>query len=179
MEVLSDGTTLGNRLNKDKPEQSSKKQRKGIKKKIRRPKKIKNTLRKFKIYYQNVRGLKSKVDSLDETIEGYEPTLICLLEIHLTKEEQIQIPGHKIFRNDGTTNNRCILIAIKEKLKTIGVEVNREDAIVQTLWVLLSNQSQNGSHIWTQKKINSKSELKKLYENISDQVEILNRTISK
>ena len=108
---------------------------------------MKNTLRKFKIYYQNVRGLKSKVDSLDETIEGYEPTLICLVETHLTKEEQIQIPGHKIFRNDGTTNNRCILIAIKEKLKTIGVEVNREDAIGQTLWGLLSNQSQNGSHI--------------------------------
>ena len=160
MEVLSDGTTLGNRLNKDKPEQSSKKQRKGIKKKIRRPKKIKNTLRKFKIYYQNVRGLKSKVDSLDETIEGYEPTLICLVEIHLTKEEQIQIPGHKIFRNDGTTNNRCILIAIKEKLKTIGVEVIREDAIVQTLWYYLAIKVRMGVIYGPKKKLTPKVNLK-------------------
>ena len=64
-------------------------------------KKDKNTLRDFKIYYQNVKGLKSK------TIDNYESTLICLVETHLTKEEQTQIPGYNFFRNDGT-------IAIKE-----------------------------------------------------------------
>ena len=42
--------------------------------------------------------------------------------------------------NDDTTNSRYILIAIKEKLKTIVVEVNREDEIGQTLLVLLSYQ---------------------------------------
>ena len=31
--------------------------------------------RDFKTYYQNVRGLKSKTDSLAETIDNYEPTL--------------------------------------------------------------------------------------------------------
>ena len=90
-----------NRENKDKPEQP-KKQKKSIKKKIRRSKQIKNKLRNFKIYYQNVRGLKSKTDSSAETKDNYEPTLICLVETHLTKEEQIQIPWYKIFKNDGT-----------------------------------------------------------------------------
>ena len=42
--------------------------------------------------------------------------------------------------NDDTTNSRYILTAIKEKLKTIVVEVNREDEIGQTRLVLLSYQ---------------------------------------
>ena len=61
-----------------------------------------------------------------------------MVETHLTKKEQIQIPGYKIFRNDDTTNSSGILIVIKENLKAIVVEVNREDEIGQTLWVLLN-----------------------------------------
>ena len=61
-----------------------------------------------------------------------------MVETHLTKKEQIQIPGYKIFRNDDTTNSSGILIVIKENLKAIVVEVNREDEIGQTLRVLLN-----------------------------------------
>ena len=61
-----------------------------------------------------------------------------MVETHLSKEEQIQIPAYKGFRNCDTNNSRGILIAIKEKLKTIVVEVNREEEIGQTLWVLLT-----------------------------------------
>ena len=32
-------------------------------------------------------GLMSKIDSLAYTIDNYEPTLTCLVETHLTKEE--------------------------------------------------------------------------------------------
>ena len=36
-----------------------------------------------------------------ETIGDYQPILICLVEIHLQKEEEIRIPGYsQIFRND-------------------------------------------------------------------------------
>ena len=58
-EILSDDMAE----NKENEEQPSKRQKKGAKEKIRRLKKIKNRLRDFKIYYQNVRGLKSKIDS--------------------------------------------------------------------------------------------------------------------
>ena len=126
--------------NREDKEQPSKRPKKNVKEQIRRSKNIKNRHRDFNIYYQNVRGLKSKIDSLAETIDDYEPTLICLVETHLSKEEQIQIPGYKIFRNDGTNNSRGILIVIKEKLKTIVVEVTREEEIGQSLWVLLNNQ---------------------------------------
>ena len=36
-----------------------------------------------------LRGLKLNIDFLAETIDDYQPTLICLVETHLTKEEQI------------------------------------------------------------------------------------------
>ena len=80
-------------------------------------KKMKNIIRDFKIYYQNFRELKSKVDSLAETIDDYDPKfgnnlIIYLVGNHHTKEEQIQIPGYKIFRNDGT-NNRSIFIVYR------------------------------------------------------------------
>ena len=65
-ETVSDDLTLENRENKDKPEQPTE-AKKSIKKKIRQSRKIKNILRDFKIYYQYIRGLKSKTDSLDET----------------------------------------------------------------------------------------------------------------
>ena len=53
---------------------------------MRTSKKIKNTLEDFKIFYQNVRGLKSKINALDEVIDEYKPNLICLVETHLTKK---------------------------------------------------------------------------------------------
>ena len=60
--------------------------------------------------------------------------------------------------NDSTTISRGILTAIKEKLNTIVVEVNREDKIVQILWALLSNQKKKVrmGHIWTPRKRDTK-----------------------
>ena len=93
-----------------------------------------------------------------------------MVETHLLKEEQIQIPEYKIFRKDGTTNSRDILIAIKEQLKTIVAEVNREKKIDQTLWVLLNNQKiqvRMGVIYGPQENVTSNSELEKMYESIS------------
>ena len=64
-----------------------------ITKKKTRSKKIKNALTNFKVFYQNIRGLKSKVDSIMETFSDYQPILIYLVETHLQKEEGIRIPA--------------------------------------------------------------------------------------
>ena len=50
--------------------------------KARRSKRIKNALKHFTIFYQNIRGIKSKVDSLTETVDDIIPTIICLVETH-------------------------------------------------------------------------------------------------
>ena len=53
-------------LQQEEQQKNGKKQKK---RKIRRSKKIKNTLKDFKVFYQNVRGLKSKTDALDKAID--------------------------------------------------------------------------------------------------------------
>ena len=80
-----------------------------------------------------MRGLKSKTDALDEVIDNYKLNLICLVETHLTKEEQIGILGYRIYRNDGTKNSKGILIAVRNSIKTILVEVSRHAEVGQTL----------------------------------------------
>ena len=109
------------------------------KKKTRRSKKIKNALTNFKVFYQNIRGLKSKVDSIMETISDYQPILICLVETHLQKEEKMRIPGYShIFRNDRSRNSGSIMLAVKEN-KNSGSEVAQLKKIGQSLWILLDN----------------------------------------
>ena len=101
-----------------------KKKEKQVKKKTRRSKKIKNALPKFTIVYQNIRGLKSKVDSVQELVDDCQPNLLCLVETHMQEEEKITIPGYEtIYRNDKTSNSGGIMIAVTDTMKTITMQV--------------------------------------------------------
>ena len=62
-----------------------------------------------------------------ETISDYQPILICLVETHLQKEEEIRIPGYnQIFRNDRSGDSGGIMLAVKENIKAIKLEVAQE-----------------------------------------------------
>ena len=69
-------------INSNKEQEQKQEKDKGDKKgsitrkRVRRSKRIKNALKNFKIYYQNVRGLKSELDSLQEMIDDYQPALV-------------------------------------------------------------------------------------------------------
>ena len=73
---------------KDKPKY--RKSNKIKMKKTRRSKKVKNALMNLKVFYQNVKGLKSRM----ETISDYQPMLMCSVETHLQKKEENRIPGY-------------------------------------------------------------------------------------
>ena len=49
--------------------------------------------------------------------------------MHLAKEEQIEIPGYKNYRNDGTENSERIVVALRNSIKTISVEVSTYDEV--------------------------------------------------
>ena len=99
-------------------------QKKKRKTKARRGKRIKNALKHFTIFYQNIRGIKSKVDSLTETVDYTNPTIICLVETHMVKEVEITIPGYEtVFREDRTNNSGGIMIAVKGNIKTISMQI--------------------------------------------------------
>ena len=147
------------------------------KKKTRRSNKMKNVITNFKAFYQNVRGLKSKVDSIMETISDYQPILIYLVETRLQKEEEIRMPGHsQIFRNNRSRNSGGIRLAVKENIRTVTLEVIQEKEIGQSLWILLDN---NRSKIRTgviyapQENVTANNELKIMYNNVSRQISIV------
>ena len=101
---------------------------------------MKNALKNFKIY-ENVRGLKSKLDSLQEMIEDYQPSLICIVETHRQKEEEIQIPGLRslAYRNGKSANSGGILIGVKDNIKNISLESIQENKVDQSFWILDKN----------------------------------------
>ena len=80
-----------------------------------------------------MRGLKSKIDALDEAIDDCKQKLVCLGETHLAKEKQIAIAGYRIHSNDGIKNSKGILIEERNSIKNISVEVTRYDEVGQTL----------------------------------------------
>ena len=61
-----------------------------MKKKTQRSKKIRDALQKFTIIYQNIKGLKSKVDSVQELVDDCHPHLMCLVETHMQEEEELK-----------------------------------------------------------------------------------------
>ena len=66
--------------------------------------------------YLNIRGLKSKFDSLLTKIEEVEPTIFCITETHLLKEEPCEIDGYEILRPvQDSGGNGGIVIGVRMK----------------------------------------------------------------
>ena len=75
------------------------------------------------IYYVNIRGLKSKLDSLEEIIERHSPDIIGIVETHLGEEERIEIEGYKPIRSDRNTEGGGVMLAIKKEYEDNCVEI--------------------------------------------------------
>ena len=117
-------------INSNKEQEQKQEKSKGDKKEsitrkgLRRSKRIKNSLKHFKIYYQNVRRLKSKSDSLQEMIDDYQLALVCIVETHMQKEEEMQIPGYSLaYRNDRSANTGGILIGVRDNIENISLQL--------------------------------------------------------
>ena len=61
---------------------------KANKKENKKTKEINNALRKFTIVYQNIRGLKSKVDPVQELVDNCQPNLLSLVETHIWRRKK-------------------------------------------------------------------------------------------
>ena len=62
-------------------------------------------------------------------IDDYQPALVCIVETHMQKEEEIQIPGYSlVYRNE---------------IKNISLELTQENKVGQSLWILLTNTKKN------------------------------------
>ena len=130
---------------------------------------MKNELKIFKIYYQNVRGLKSKLDSLQEMLDDYQPSLICILETHMQKEEGIQIPGYSLVSHNGrSANSRWTLIWVRDNIKNISLEL-------RSMWILVTKIRKKirvGVIYRPQENDIPNNQFKIIYEDIREQIKI-------
>merc|ERR1712228_833044 len=139
------------------------------KKKRKRNKKMRKELENLTIIYNNVRGFKSKVDSIEAILQELGPTIFCAVETHLDKKEDVKIEGYEVKRLDGTANSGGILVAIKDTIKTVVVEIIDYTEVGQIKWLKITNTTVTitlGVIYAPQEKVTSNKELKKMYEEI-------------
>ena len=130
---------------------------------------------KFVVMYLNIRGLKSKIDSLQEKIEEVEPTIICITETHLSEAENIVIDGYTLYRNDRDSQGGGILIGIRNQLKNVCTVVEKNKEIEESIWIVIDNNKVKlriGTIYAPQESRTSKENLKKMYENIMARINI-------
>ena len=59
----------------------------------------------------------------------------------MQEEEEIAIPGYEtIYRNDKTSDSGGIIVAVKDTMKTITMQVKQETEVGQALWILLKSK---------------------------------------
>ena len=107
--------------------------------------------------------------------DDYQPALLCIVETHMQKEEEIQIPGYSlVYRNDRSANSRGILIGVRDNTKN-SLELKKENKVGQCLLILLTNTKKKiriGVIYEPQKNVTSNNELKLMYEDIREQIKI-------
>ena len=128
--------------------------------------------------YLNIRGLKSKMKALEEIIESESPTIVCLTETHLSKEDKISIPGYEIFpnsRDDGGGGG--VLVAVKKELVKISVEVGKEKEFGVSIWIRINNKHKDKGVairigvVYAPQESRAKLDVyKEMYEKIKEQV---------
>ena len=91
--------------------------------------------------YLNVRGLKSKLESFIEKIMEVEPTVFCVTETRLHKDEEFDMEseGYAVYRNDRNNNGGGVLIGVKIELKNVCTIVEKKKDIEESIWVLINN----------------------------------------
>ena len=73
-------------------------------------------------------------------IDDYQPALVCIVETHMQKEKEIQMPSYSlVYRNDRSENCGGILIVFRDNIKNIDLESTQENKVGPSLWILLTN----------------------------------------
>ena len=111
--------------------------------------------------------------------DDYQPALVCIVETHMQKEEEIQIPRYSLVcHNDRSANSGGILIGVRDNIKNISLELIQENKVGQSLWILLTNTKKKiriGAIYAPQEKVTPNNELKLMYEGIREQIKIGNK----
>jgi exonuclease III len=124
----------------------------------------------MKIYYNNIRGVKSKINSLKEIIDDQKPHIICLSETLLGKEDNIEIKKYKFMYNSKKEGKGGIAIGIHEELFKKSILLEEKSEEYEATWIRISNNDNINVRIGTiyapQESKTKKSVIEKMYNNI-------------
>ena len=139
-------------------------------KKGRRGRRNKTQLKKLKIWYQNVRGIKSKLISIERIINEIDPTIICMVETHLGDEDEISIPGYKIERNDRNKDGGGCLIAYKEEVKNLVTEITKKET--EAIWLKIGNRNAELKicTVYCPSENQPKKNIQRVYEEMEEEI---------
>ena len=125
--------------------------------------------------YNNINGIKTKIESLKRIITEEEPTVIGITETRLKKDEKLKIEGYKIKRVDRKTQGGGgVLLAYKKSLKNVTVVVREEDVNEEMLWIKIDNgkaKTRIGIIYMPQENEVKVEEIKSIYNKIEEEIE--------
>ena len=123
--------------------------------------------------YLNIRGIKSKLKSLNNILDEVQPTIVCITETHLIKKEELKIDGYEFLRNDRNKDGGGVLVGIDERLYKIATIVERKKEVEEALWIVIDNTQISlriGVIYAPQESRTTMSEYIKMYESINEQI---------
>ena len=132
-------------------------------------------MKKFTILYNNIRGIKSKEQSLKDIIDAKKPTIVCIVETHLKGEEQCYIDGYNVMSLNRNSEGGGIIIAIREEFKNITKIVETEEKDGEMMWIKIDNgkiKIRIGVIYGRQESRTTTRELESFYEKIKKQIQI-------
>ena len=69
--------------------------------------------------------------------------MICITESKMDKDENIEIEGYHLLRNDRNKDGGGIVIGVENKLKHITTIVEKKKDVEESLWVAISNKTKS------------------------------------
>ena len=128
----------------------------------------------MKIYYVNIRGIKSKLESLRNIVEEEKPDIIGIAETMLDKTEDITIQGYKMIRNDRDKEGGGVLLAVKEEYRHVTMEVNRNSIVEESIWISMGTKQKYriGLIYAPQETTTQKVKLEGMYKRIKKEIRI-------
>ena len=135
--------------------------------------KKKNMMAKFKVMFNNIRGYKSKKDTLAQLIFEHKPAVVGIAETNLDKDEKIdEIDGYLIRRKDRPTPGGGVMLIYRKELEHMVME-EEDTCDGECLWLTMRNQNirMKIGVVYMPQESRTKKELKHLYTEIGKQIE--------
>ena len=135
-----------------------------------------NILKNFVVMVDNVRGIKSKLNSIKDILEEEKPAILALTETKLVKEDVVEFEGYITWRVDRKEGKEGggVLILFRDNLAHVMKVVREEKENMEMLWIKLDNsvtKARIGVVYMPQENSVTLGEIKEIYKKIETEIE--------